>query len=772
MAKKRKKKNKAKKIFLFFVFVIIVIGAALVVVPRLGKVEEAKLELDKIEVAFNKLLDDDIDENIDFGSITSELFTLVWSTSKESVIDKTGKVYRPTFLSGNDKVTITLDCEVKSEGIDGLVFDFLGVSGSSFSKEVKVLCMPMSDDEKVDLLYNELNLPETIYASMSLPSSFTTYEGVTINWSSSNENVLKNTGEMVSTGEVTLKATVSKGTYQKEKEFKINCLNELVIEEFNYSFDDYNDNSYGETSYKKVTLINSLNENGSVKFKVQSGDGSGYIITNSKINNAKTIEFDYSYYNGSGSYTKTTYVKLLESVDNNVWTEVKCEPLMDNEVHHFEYDCLGKNSYYKVAIETEYSEKMVIIDNLKAERFLCEDDIKDSLIIPENVNSNVNLPFTTKFGGVVSYVSSSNALTNTGIVTLGNEAQNVILTVKVSGFDFNVSYDVEVKVSGKNQKTPIEINFIDVGKYGHSDCGESILIKYEDTEVLIDAGDRYEDTFKAIKEVLDVKLEDGVLEYVIATHPDSDHIGSMDNVINEYEVKNIIRFNGDASSGVYNDFDTAVKNENADVCYVTDSLNNANGCKKTINIAEDIFIEILDTTFYDKEENNARSIVCVLNAYGIRTLFTGDADNGAGDLEGAYMNSVGNIDILKLVHHGTREGSTSKFIEAVDPELCIVTNGNYFGNKHGHPTYEALSRIYDYDENIKIYAVVGGDQESCEMTSSGSYQCDPTDYTVDRNGMITITIDNNGYTLTCENNNGVLTEIRDTEFWEARSQIG
>ena len=268
MAKKRKKKNKAKKIFLFFVFVIIVIGAALVVVPRLGKVEETRLELDKIEVAFNKLLDDDIDENIDFGSITSELFTLVWSTSKESVIDKTGKVYWPTFLSGNDKVTITLDCEVKSEGIDGLVFNFLGVSGSTFSKEVKVLCMPMSDDEKVDLLYNELNLPETIYASMSLPSSFTTYEGITINWSSSNENVLKNTGEMVSTGEVTLKATVSKGTYQKEKEFKINCLNELVIEEFNYSFDDYNDNSYGETSYKKVTLINSLNENGSVKFKV------------------------------------------------------------------------------------------------------------------------------------------------------------------------------------------------------------------------------------------------------------------------------------------------------------------------------------------------------------------------------------------------------------------------------------------------------------------------------------------------------------------------
>ena len=193
-----------------------------------------------------------------------------------------------------------------------------------------------------------------------------------------------------------------------------------------------------------------------------------------------------------------------------------------------------------------------------------------------------------------------------------------------------------------------------------------------------------------------------------------------------------------------------------------------------VNGPEDIFIEILDTTFYNEEENNARSIVCVLNAYGVRTLFTGDADNGAGDLEGAYMNSVGNIDILKLVHHGTREGTTSEFLKAVDPEVCIVTNGNYFGNKHGHPTYEALSRIYAYDENINVYAVVGGDADNCELSSSNSYHCEPTDYTMDRNGMITITIDNNGYTINSEyfDTNKGLVEIRDTEFWAARSQIG
>lgn len=774
MAKRRKKKKNKGKVFLVLLVLVIIIGLAIVVVPRLNKVKEAELELDKIEIAFNKLLEDDIDEDINFESITSDLFDLNWSSDKSNVISNIGKVNRPTFSNGNEKVKITLDCDVISDGLDGIVYNLLGVSGDSFTKEVKVIALPMSDEEKVALVYDYLDIPENIYASISLPNTLNTFENLSISWTSSNEEVLLNNGEIKAVGTTTLKAKIKVGSVEKEKTFTVTTNDNLVIDEINYDFSDYNDTSYSETKYKNVTLVNSLNEDGTVKFKVQNGDGSGYIYTNNIINSAKKISFNYSYFNGNGSYTKSTFIKLLESNDNNIWTEVKTETLTDNENHTFEYDCLGKNAYYKIAIETEYSEKMVVIDNLKAERFLCQDDIISSLILPDSVNSNVNLPFTTPYGGMISYESNSSALTSDGIVTLGNESQIVNLKVKVTGFDFEVNYVHEVKVSGKNQKTPIEINFIDVGKYGHSDCGESILIKYEDIEVLIDAGDRYDDTFKAIKEVLDVKLEDGILEYAIATHPDSDHIGSMDNVINTYDVKNIIRFNGTASSGVYTDFDNSVNAENADVCYVSDSLNNSNGCKKIINIAEDIFIEILDTTFYNEEENNARSIVCVLNAYGVRTLFTGDADNGAGDLEGAYMNSVGNIDILKLVHHGTREGTTSEFLKAVDPEVCIVTNGNYFGNKHGHPTYEALSRIYAYDENINVYAVVGGDADNCELSSSNSYHCEPTDYTMDRNGMITITIDNNGYIINSEyfDTNKGLVEIRDTEFWAARSQIG
>ena len=150
-----------------------------------------------------------------------------------------------------------------------------------------------------------------------------------------------------------------------------------------------------------------------------------------------------------------------------------------------------------------------------------------------------------------------------------------------------------------------------------------------------------------------------------------------------------------------------------------------------ITLGEEVYIEIINTQNYEQKENNARSVVCVLNAYGVRTLFTGDADNNSSELEKAYMNVVGDIDILKVVHHGTRNGTTKEFLETVKPEVAIVCNGNYFGNKHGHPTYEALERIYEYNSNTQVYAIVGGDAENCQMTTSGSYKCEPTDYMLD-----------------------------------------
>ena len=97
--------------------------------------------------------------------------------------------------------------------------------------------------------------------------------------------------------------------------------------------------------------------------------------------------------------------------------------------------------------------------------------------------------------------------------------------------------------------------------------------------------------------------------------------------------------------------------------------------------------------------------------------------------------------------------------------MVIITNGNYFGNKHGHPSWETINRIYKYDPWIEIYALVGGDADSCSLTGDDSYKCNVSDRFVDRNGTIKIVIDLAGYEISAEYHAQPI-ELSETVFWK------
>lgn len=772
MAKRKKKKKNGGRVigFIFFLIVLVILGV--ISYPSYKKSLEVKSEAENLKQWFNETIPNEISENIELKK-DSDYYEISFSSSDSDLLNIDGKVSRPLYSEGNKNVEIKMNCKVKNLSfIDSFVFNILKTTDFEEKKNVKVLALPISDKDKLDSVINELFVPSVIMKSMSFPQTINKYEDISINWSSDNESILSSNGEIIGIGECKVICTLELNDEVIKKEYKIKTVNSIILDESDYDFSDYSDDEYKESSFDKVLIGSSLEENEKVKFKVNS-EADASIKTIGLVKSCNSISFKYEYAKKTNtSYTKDSYITLFTSTDNENYVERKKEILNDDLLHTFTYDFDGKDYYVKVCITTDYSEKFIYLDDFKITRFVSSDDIISSIAIPNSLKENVILPFTTIYGGKLEYSSDSTSLTNTGVVTLKNEKTDVNLRVNVIGFDDVYSFNKIVKVMGLKEVTPVEIRFIDVGKYGHSDCGESILIKYGNTEVLIDAGDRYADTYKAVTEVLDSNITDDLIEYVIATHPDSDHIGSMDDVINNYNIGQIITFNGTASSTIYDNFAKAISDkEDIEVCKVSDSLNNVGYCQRTITLGEEVFIEIIDTKNYDTKENNSRSIVCVLNAYGVRTLFTGDADNNSSELEKAYMNTVGDIDILKMVHHGTREGTTSDYLKAIDPEYVVVCNGNYFGNKHGHPTYEALSRVYDYDNNIKVFAVCGGDADNCYVTSSGSYKCDPTDFDLDRNGTITLVIDNNGYSFSSVNYNDNVKEIRDTEFWKARSLI-
>ena len=102
----------------------------------------------------------------------------------------------------------------------------------------------------------------------------------------------------------------------------------------------------------------------------------------------------------------------------------------------------------------------------------------------------------------------------------------------------------------------LEIHFVDVGQ---ADC---ILIKSNQESMLIDAGNNEDaDLIKSYLQNQNIKE----LKYVIGTHPHEDHIGSLDVVINNFDIKNIIMPKKATTTKTFEDVVTAIENKNLSI---------------------------------------------------------------------------------------------------------------------------------------------------------------------------------------------------------------
>ena len=783
VSKKVVKKAKKNKFFGFIIFVLIV--AALVLggmsYVKLNKISKS---FDDIDTKF-ETIPAKTDAPIDFFDAGDGF---VWTYDK-NYFPNDGEINRPLYSEGNKKTTITLKYEGNLNPIDKIVDNLLktGISTKTWTKDVTILALLPTDNDKVNDYYEVINLPNTIYNSMTLRTSSASVDGLTISWSSNNHSVILDDGTVVGVGSAKLTATITLGDITKTKEFNVEVKDTSDIVVYDCDFTDYSDSSYvNSDNYLGLTLNGCKSADGVVVTRSKSdGTEQGVIITK-EIKNAKSISFGYSYLDTTKNYTKNSFVELFYSSDNEIFVSLKKETLSDALKHDFEYNIDNLSGYFKIVVSTEYSESLITIDDLKIERFFNSDDVSSALIkeLPTKISSSYDFPLTTPYGGSVSYSSSDQAtLTNLGALATVDSAKDITLHITVTGFSFPVSFDYTLKVTGPSSVEPVEVRFIDLNKNGgNSDCGESTYIRIGNIDVLIDAGDNYNQTFENVKECINTYSLDKELDYVIATHPDSDHIGSMDSVINEFKVLHLITFveNDGDTTGVFNAYKEAYMAESGcEVCYVIDSYNNVGTCKRHIELAPDVYIDIINTTFYDLDsnaanDNNGRSVVCVFSAYGTRILFTGDAENLGRDIESATKDEIGNIDILKVVHHGTKNGCSEEYLKAIDPEVAIICNGNYLGNKHGHPTFEAISSLYKYDGSMKVYTITGGKggaEGSCEKGSSYVCEGNKDNYNFERNGMITIVIDDNGYTISSENYGDSPIEIKDTNFYKEMSNV-
>lgn len=246
------------------------------------------------------------------------------------------------------------------------------------------------------------------------------------------------------------------------------------------------------------------------------------------------------------------------------------------------------------------------------------------------------------------------------------------------------------------------IHFIDVGQ------ADAIYISLpNDQDILIDAGNRA-DGATVVSYLRNQGVDD--IELLIATHPHEDHIGGLPDVLNMFEVENIIDSGYPADTAAFNTYFTTVQAEGAKYAqagYQSFTYGNAT-------------LKILTGHEYWEDVNNY-SVVCRLDTGGIEFLFMGDAESPV------ESNLYGDLsaEILKVGHHGSSSGTTKSFLDIVKPKAVIISVG--VGNDYGHPSNEVLSRlqsaganIYRTDEQGTIIVTTNGSTYSINASPSAS----------------------------------------------------
>ena len=232
------------------------------------------------------------------------------------------------------------------------------------------------------------------------------------------------------------------------------------------------------------------------------------------------------------------------------------------------------------------------------------------------------------------------------------------------------------KLTNSRLDGEVYVHFIDVGQ------GSSTLIQQGKNGILIDSGlADYGDT------VSDFIKSCGVtdLEYVIATHPHDDHIGSLPQVMDDFTVGKIIM----PELAEFNTPTTRVYERLID--YIVDNNIDAYAAEfGDIYEMDDVKVQILGPVKQVKDLNDM-SVICKVYAGENTFMLLGDAEKEELASVYEYNNKYGSdlkSDVILLGHHGSSTSIYKPFLNKVDAKTAVISCGR--NNSYNHPHKEAL----------------------------------------------------------------------------------
>ena len=229
----------------------------------------------------------------------------------------------------------------------------------------------------------------------------------------------------------------------------------------------------------------------------------------------------------------------------------------------------------------------------------------------------------------------------------------------------------------------MKVTYLNVGQ------GDCTIIQTEGHNAMIDAGNNHEG-----KDVVDYLNQQGIdkLDYLILTHPDADHIGGGDDVLEKIEVEQVIMPDVANDTMTYEEVMDDIEKENVPVEHPK--------VGEEFGFGDATFTVLCpETDLVSSDDTNDASVGIKLVHGENSFVMCGDASEKSESAMVKRFGSALECDVLKCGHHGSRTSTSEVFLKATNPTWAVISCG--VDNSYGHPHQETLERLNNDD--VQVY---------------------------------------------------------------------
>ena len=247
----------------------------------------------------------------------------------------------------------------------------------------------------------------------------------------------------------------------------------------------------------------------------------------------------------------------------------------------------------------------------------------------------------------------------------------------------------------------LQVDFLDVGQ------GDAILIQQGNQQILVDGGPSPQAIVSGLSRQM--PFWDRTIDLLILTHPHSDHITGLLEVLKRYRVKQVLYVDSEYNSPMFDEWHNLLKEKNIKHSEAESG--------QQIKMGE-VVIDILNPTkpHLSKSDSDIDNNGIVVRLHKGRVSFLLMADTQwEAEMDLLARRASLSSNVLKVGHHGSATSTTTAFLSVVNPDVAVISVGA--DNDFGHPDKDVVARLRDKVGEGNIYRT--DEHGTIEFTTDG-----------------------------------------------------